>query len=104
MFQIIKQWDGDKAPGPDGFTMQFFKECWSILKNDLMLTIQNFHQNEIFEKSFNATFIALITKKPGVEELKDLWPISLLGEVYKIISKLLPERIKTVIDKLVDEH
>lgn len=26
----------DKAPGPDGFTMGFFKECWDMLKEDLM--------------------------------------------------------------------
>uniref|UniRef100_A0A0V0I549 Putative ovule protein n=1 Tax=Solanum chacoense TaxID=4108 RepID=A0A0V0I549_SOLCH len=39
---IIKQCDGDKAPGPDGFTMHF-KECWGTLKDDLMQTITNFH-------------------------------------------------------------
>uniref|UniRef100_A0A0V0IG31 Putative ovule protein n=1 Tax=Solanum chacoense TaxID=4108 RepID=A0A0V0IG31_SOLCH len=101
---IIKKCEGDKAPGPDGFTMDFFKKCWDILKEDLMLTIQNFHQRSVFEKSFNATFIALIPKKPGAVELKDFRPISLIGGVYKIISKLLTERMKTVIGKLIDEH
>jgi len=62
VLNIIKQCDGDKAPGPDGFTMSFFKVCWEILKEDLMQTIHNFHQKETFEKSFNATFVALIPK------------------------------------------
>lgn len=48
VLNIIKQCDGDNAPRPDGFTVQFYKECWSILKDDLMHTIQNFHLNEIF--------------------------------------------------------
>jgi len=58
----------------------------------------------MFEKSFNATFIALIPKKYGAEELKDFRPISLIGGVYKIIAKLLTERMKTVMGELVDEH
>ncbi|WMV36832.1 hypothetical protein MTR67_030217 [Solanum verrucosum] len=58
----------------------------------------------MFEKSFNATFTALIPKKYGAEELKDFRPISLIGGVYKIIAKLLTERMKTVMGELVDEH
>ncbi|WMV32615.1 hypothetical protein MTR67_026000 [Solanum verrucosum] len=104
VLNIIKQCDGDKAPGPDGYTMSFFKVCWATLKDDLMQTIQNFHQNEMIEKSFNATFIALIPKKYGAEELKDFRPISLIGGIYKIIAKLLTERMKTVMGELVDEH
>lgn len=29
----------DKAPGPDGFTGLFFKQCWSIVKSDLMAAV-----------------------------------------------------------------
>ena len=104
MLNIIKHCDGDKAPWPDGFTMSFFKVCWETLKEDLMQTIHNFHRKETFEKSFNATFVALIPKKHGAEELKDFRPISLIGGVYKIIAKLLTERMKKVIGVLVDEH
>lgn len=75
-----------------------------ILIEDLMLTIHNFHQNEIFEKSFNATFLALLPKKAGAEELKDFRPINLIRGVYKIISKLITERLKTVTGKLVGVH
>jgi len=69
-----------------------------------MKTIQNFHQNEFFEKSFNATFLALIPKKQGAEEWKDFRPISLIGGVYKIIAKPITERMKKVMGTLVDEH
>lgn len=69
-----------------------------------MQTINNFHQNEIFGKSFNVTFIALISKKFEAQELKDFRPTSLIGEIYKIISKLLIERRKSVMKKLADVH
>lgn len=68
---ILLNSDGDKAPGPDDFIMCFFRACWETLREDLMQIIHNFHQNEFLEKSFNATFIALIPKKFKAQELKD---------------------------------
>jgi hypothetical protein len=42
VWDVIKDWKGDKAPGPDGFTMAFFQKCWDILKTDIMDFLQNF--------------------------------------------------------------
>ncbi|WMV48673.1 hypothetical protein MTR67_042058 [Solanum verrucosum] len=92
----------DSVLGPDGYTMGFFVNCWEIVKGDLMSTMQNFHSQEFFEKSFNATYIALIPKKSGAKELRDFRPISLIGSVYKLIAKILTERLKKVMHKLVD--
>ncbi|XP_060210551.1 uncharacterized protein LOC132637488 [Lycium barbarum] len=94
----------DKAPGPDGYTMAFFQAFWDVLKEDLMLTFQNFHSQQMFEKSFNATFMALIPKKVGATELRDFRTISLITGVYKIIAKVLAERLKRVVGKLVNKH
>ncbi|WMV11477.1 hypothetical protein MTR67_004862 [Solanum verrucosum] len=66
---------GDKAPGPDGFSMAFYIQCWEVIKEEVVAAIQNFHDQGYFEKSFNATFIALIPKKVGASELKDFRPI-----------------------------
>ena len=104
ILESIKACAGDKAPGPDGFSMEFFKQCWDIINVDLVAAIQNFHEKCFFEKSLNATFIALIPKKVGAEELKDFRPISLIGGVYKIITKLLAERLKKVIQGIVDRQ
>lgn len=68
------------------------------------LTLKNFHSNEFFEKSFNASYVALIPKKNEARELKDFTPISLIGSVYKIIAKVLTERLKSVINKLIGGH
>ena len=68
-----------------------------------MAAFHNFHSTGMFEKSYNATYIALIPKKIGTKELKDFRPISLIGSFYKLISKVLIERLKRVVDKLVDK-
>lgn len=47
-----------------------------MVKANLVKTFQNFHSQEYFEKSFNATYVALITKKVGAEELMDYRSIS----------------------------
>ena len=36
VFQVVKELQGDKAPGPDGFTMAFFQKCWSVIADDVM--------------------------------------------------------------------
>lgn len=82
--------------------MAFYKQCWDIIKVNLTETIQHFHRLESFEKSINATFIALVRKKAQAMELKDFRPINLIGGVYKIIAKILAKRVKRVIHKLVD--
>jgi hypothetical protein len=55
----------------------------------------------MFEKSINATFIALIPKKPGAMEMKNFRPISLISGVYKIVAKVLANRLKMVVGKVV---
>lgn len=95
---------GDKALGPDSFTMVFSIKCWEVVKPDVIAAIRNFQNQGYFDKSLNATFKALIPKKMGASELKDFRPISLIGSVYKIISKILTERLKNVMSKLVDKH
>ena len=53
---------------------------------------QNFHTQAVFEKSLNASFLALIPKKVDAVEVKDFRPSSLIGGIYKIISKVLANR------------
>lgn len=55
-------------------------------------------------RSYNASFIALIPKKKGAMKLRDYMPISLIGSVYKIIAKVLAERLKRVMGNLVSSQ
>jgi hypothetical protein len=99
--EVVKNFNGDKAPGPDGFSMVFFPEMLGGVKNDIMAMFKEFHRRGKFEKSFNATFVSLIPKKAGEVEIKDFHPIKLVGGVYKIISKVMANRLKSVLGKIV---
>jgi hypothetical protein len=83
------------------FSIAYYHSCWSIVKADLMSIFHNFHMHERFEKSLNATFIILTPKKTGQIEVRDFRPISLVGNFYKILAKVLFGRLNQVMGDLI---
>ena len=47
--KVLFEMEGDKAPGPDGFTMGFFQKCWSVVEIDVMAFFDHFHRSSEFE-------------------------------------------------------
>ena len=103
MVKVLQEMEGDKAPGPDGFTMAFFQKCWSVVEIDVMAFFDHFHRSTEFERSLNASFLSLIPKKNNALNIKDFRPISLVGSVYKLLSKVLANRLRRVMDNLISE-
>ena len=62
---------------------------------------KEFHEQGFFLKSLNNTFLVLIPKKGGADDLGDFRPISLLGGLYKLMAKVLANRLKRVLNKVV---
>ena len=58
---------------------------------------KEFHEQNSFLKSLNNTFLVFLLKKWGAEDLGDFKPISILGGLYKLLAKVLANRIKKVI-------
>ncbi|KAG7579708.1 Reverse transcriptase domain [Arabidopsis thaliana x Arabidopsis arenosa] len=88
---------GNKAPGPDGFTVEFFKQTWAILGSDFVTAIQSFFLKGFLPKGVNTTILALIPKKIEAKEMKDYRPISCCNVMYKVISKILAKRLKRIL-------
>ena len=89
IIEALKEAEGDKAPGPNGFTMAFYQKCWSVLEGDVLAFFKDFHNQCVFEKSLNAKFLCLIPKKTNAVNIKDFHPISLVGSLYKLLAKVL---------------
>ena len=64
---------------------------------------KEFHEQGRFVRSLNATFLVLVPKNQNFEDLKDLRPISLVGGIYKILAKVLANRIKRVMDQIISQ-
>nr|XP_023889789.1 uncharacterized protein LOC112001857 [Quercus suber] len=70
VFGVVGGFNSDKSPAPNGFSMPFSQSCWSILKSDIMDVLHNFHEQAVFERSLNVSFLALIPKKFDAMEVK----------------------------------
>nr|GEW58369.1 RNA-directed DNA polymerase, eukaryota [Tanacetum cinerariifolium] len=98
-------WDcgRDKAPGPDGYTFSFYRHFWSTIEKDLFAAVQYFFNHGDIPKGCNSTLITLIPKIPGANMVKDFRPISLIGSFYKIIAKVLTNRLVGMLGDIVNE-
>ena len=101
--KAIFECDGNKAPGPDGFSLEFFQSQWETLKEDIMKVFHEFGKDGIIHGVTNETYICLIPKKANSTKVKDYRPISLVTSLYKIISKVLSLRLKGVLADTVAE-
>ena len=61
------------------------------------------HEYGKFERSLNATFISLIPKKTDAVNICDFRPISLVGCIYKLLAKVLANRLAQVLDGIISE-
>ena len=59
ILQVVGNMEADKASGPD---VNFFHHCWRVVESDILAFSEEFHEYGKFEKSMNASFIALIPK------------------------------------------
>lgn len=91
----------DKSPEPDGMSPEFYQKCWRILKADLVSIVQKFFQSGVIDLQLQETNIALIPKKTNPARMTDVRPISLCNVVYKVISKVLANRLKLIIDNII---
>ncbi|GAU46455.1 hypothetical protein TSUD_402220 [Trifolium subterraneum] len=99
-------WDCDsyKCPGPDRINWVFFKDFWEVLKIDLLNFFAEFHHNGKLTKGLNSTFIALIPKVESPQCVADFRPIALVSSVYKILSKVLANRLRNIVGTVVSTN
>lgn len=101
---VVKHMPNDKAPGPDGFNGLFLKKCWNIVKNDFYLLCTGFSLSLVNLESINKSFITLVPKKNSPETVNDFRPISLMNISLKVITKVLAERLQSVILQVVHQN
>ena len=109
VFTYEEVWDalcscnGNISPGPDGFNLNFIKTHWGLIKEDFMNFVNGFHEDSSVIKDLNDTFITLIPKTKRPNSVGDFRPISLVGSMYKIVSKMLANRLKKVMNTVIGE-
>lgn len=103
ILDILKMCNGDKIPGSNDFNTKFLQDFWHLIKNNVMRLFQELYDFEKFMRSLNTTFFVLITKKRGVKNMKDFRLISLMSYIYKLIIKVMSNKLSKVLGKIIRE-
>jgi hypothetical protein len=89
------------ALGPDGLSVLFYTTYWDSLGQDIILFVQAFFNDTVDLAKLNQTHIALIPKTQNPTTVPDFRPISLCNVVYKIIAKILSNRLKPHLSTII---
>jgi hypothetical protein len=97
VYNALSQMQPLKAPGPDGFGVCFYQQHWAIVGDSVRNVVLDFLNLSLFDPSLNSTFITLIPKLSQAADVTHYRPISLCNVLYKIIAKVLANRLKRVL-------
>ena len=83
----------DSAPGPDGFPNNFYQDYWDLVKTDVVILVRDFFMRGYLPNGIGAQLLTLIPKVDNASEASQFRPVALSNSLFKIISKILVNRI-----------
>jgi hypothetical protein len=93
-----------KAPGMDGMPSIFYKQSWELVGEKVTTEVLNVLNGGPMPQGWNDTCVVLIPKTKSPESMKDLRPISLCNVVYKMVSKVLANRLKQILPEIISPN
>ncbi|XP_024006615.1 uncharacterized protein LOC112083116 [Eutrema salsugineum] len=100
VMQVVFSMPSDKSPGPDGFTIDFFKGAWSVIGRDVIVPVHLFQIGVPPERcEFND--FGPYTPNKDAKTMKDYRPISCCNVLYKIVSKIRANQLKRILPAII---
>eukprot|EP00253_Pinus_taeda_P011019 PITA_11019 len=97
----VHQLKAGKAPGPDGFTSNFFQHFWDLVKWEVWQVVEESRMLRWMFPGMNPTFIALVPKVEESNTPDKYRPIALCNIIYKIVSKVIASRLKPLLPLII---
>ena len=103
IFDAVMSFKNGKTPGLDGLTIEFYKEVFEIIKNELVQVFNSYYENGFIPAKNKAGLISLIPKKEPFDKIDNYRPINLLNVDLKIYTKILCNRLKPILCHILHE-
>ena len=99
--EAVFQMEHNKAPGPDGFPVEFYQVFWNLIKDDLMALFTDLHKEELNLYSLSFGIITLIPKIQEATKIQQYRLICVLNVSFKIFTKVGMNRLNKVAQTVV---
>eukprot|EP00253_Pinus_taeda_P025252 PITA_25252 len=100
----LKWFKKDKSPAPDGWTIEFYIAFFDMLGQDLLHIVEDSRRRGRISSAIKSTFISLIPKTDAPSSFDDFRPISLCNCLYKIIAKIIANRLKPILSQHISSE
>ena len=94
--------NNEGAPGLDGIPVFFYKDCWDMVRHEVMAALEDFRAGGCQMDRLNKAYIVLLPKFQGAEQIGDFRSISLSNYLYLIFAKVLANRLRGVLPSLIN--
>ncbi len=101
LLNALRGMESGKTPGIDGLPVEFYKEFWAVLSEDLLAVLNESLVDGSLPLSCRRAVITLLPKKGDLQEIKNWRPVSLLCSDFKILSKTLANRLRNVMGQVI---
>ncbi|CAI5466142.1 unnamed protein product [Closterium sp. Yama58-4] len=102
--EALKEMVNDEAPGGDGLPKELFERHWNLLGKDFMGFIRDFEAATSLLEEVQEAVTILLHKKGPKEQIQNYRPITLLTSSYKVVAKLLANRMKRALDRVISKE
>ena len=99
----LKQMHPTKASGLDGMSPLFYQKYWDIVGPCVLDCVLQALNSGIMPRHGNETIICLIPKTKNPQKITEYLPINLCNVLYKIISKVLANKLKNILPEVISE-
>ena len=101
---VLKSVESKKSPGIDGIPYEFYQTFWDLIKHEFMRVIAIMKTTQMLSETQNLAVISLQPKKGDMEKLSNWRPISLMCCDYKFFSKIVANRLKTILPDVISNE